>query len=257
MAEKSSRVALVTGAGSAGGIGFACVRSLAAAGMRVIMTSTTNRILDRLEELGGKAAGHAAFTCDLVRSPEVDRLIARIIKLYGRLDIAINNAGMVQQGKSSKHATLEHISDADWQHHLNLNITTAFNVTRAVLPDMKQRRFGRIVNIASVTGPVVAIARSGPYAAAKAAMTGLTRATALEFAASNITCNAVLPGWIQTASSSAKEVRAGKASPARRPGTPDEVAACAAFLASDAASYVNGAMLVVDGANSIVEMKGA
>jgi 3-oxoacyl-[acyl-carrier protein] reductase len=107
-----------------------------------------------------------------------------------------------------------------------------------------------------VTGPVVTIDGSAGYATGKAALTGLTRATALEYAKHGITCNAVLPGWIATESSSPREIRAGKASPAARPGTPDEVAACAAFLCSDQASYVNGAMLVVDGANTLMEMKG-
>ncbi len=111
--------------------------------------------------------------------------------------------------------------------------------------------------MASVTGPVVTIEGSAGYAMAKAAVTGLTRAMALEYARHGITCNAVLPGWIATGSSSVEELRAGAASPARRPGTPAEVAACVLFLASDEASYVNGAMLVVDGGNTLVEMKGA
>jgi 3-oxoacyl-[acyl-carrier protein] reductase len=130
-----------------------------------------------------------------------------------------------------------------------------FNCTRAALPAMVAAGYGRIVNMASVTGPVVTIDGSAGYAAAKAGVTGLTRATALEYARDGITCNAVLPGWIATESSSPREVRAGKACPTGRPGTPDEVAACVMFLASGGASYVNGAMLVVDGANTLMEMK--
>ncbi len=114
---------------------------------------------------------------------------------------------------------------------------------------------GRIVNMASVTGPLVTIDGSSGYATAKAALTGLTRATALEYARHGITCNAVLPGWIETASSSPAEIRAGQACPTARPGTPDEVASACLFLASEGASYVNGSMLVVDGGNTIVEMK--
>jgi 3-oxoacyl-[acyl-carrier protein] reductase len=123
------------------------------------------------------------------------------------------------------------------------------------LPGMAARGYGRIVNISSVTGPVVTIDGSSAYATAKAAVTGMTRSIALEYGTKGITCNAVLPGWIATESSSAKEIRAGMATPAGRAGTPDEVAACALFLASDEASYVTGAMLVVDGGNTLQEMK--
>ena len=104
---------------------------------------------------------------------------------------------------------------------------------------------------------MVTIEGSSGYATAKAAIGGMTRSVALEYGRDGITCNAVLPGWIQTGSSSAKEIRAGRATPVGRPGTPEEVAACAVFLASQGANYVNGAMLVVDGGNTLVEMKGA
>jgi 3-oxoacyl-[acyl-carrier protein] reductase len=252
MAGMSEQVVLVTGAGSPDGIGFACAQAMAHAGARVAITATSKRIFERLEELG---KGHEAYTADLVNSDDVAKLIKSIARDVGAIGVVINNAGMVQQGKKSRAATVEKLSDEDWQHQLSINVTTAFNVTRAVLPNMQKARFGRIVNIASVTGPVVTYARSAGYSAAKAAMTGLTRATALENAKYGITCNAVLPGWIATGSASAVEVRAGKASPVARPGRPEEVAACALFLASAGASYVNGAMLVVDGANSLMEMK--
>lgn len=254
MAGVLDRVALVTGAGSAEGIGFATAHALAAAGARVVLTSTTTRIYERLESLGGD---HAAFTADLTSAKQTDELVAAIKAKFGRIDIVVNNAGMVQQGTRTKNSRLEKTTDAEWQRHLDLNVTTAFNVTRAVLPFMQRRKYGRIVNVASVTGPMVTNPRATGYSAAKAAMTGLTRATAIENASRNITCNAVLPGWIATASSSRHEILAGKASPAKRPGRADEVAAACLFLASQEASYINGAMLVVDGANSIVEFKGA
>jgi 3-oxoacyl-[acyl-carrier protein] reductase len=171
--------------------------------------------------------------------------------------VLINNAGMVQSGKSAKRAKLGALSDADWAHHMALNIGVTFHCIRAALPAMQSARYGRIVNIGSVTGSLVTIDGSSGYATAKAAIGGMTRSVALEYGAEGITCNAVLPGWIQTESSSAKEIRAGRATPMGRAGTPDEVAACAVFLASHGASYVNGAMLVVDGGNTLVEMKGA
>ena len=248
------RVALVTGAGSAEGIGFATAKALAAAGARVALTSTTKRIFERLETLGG---GHAAFTADLTIVEDVNELIRAVNDKFGRIEIVVNNAGMVQQGTEFKSSRIEKITDEEWQRHLALNGTTAFNVTRAVLPLMQKQEFGRIVNVSSVTGPLVTNPRAAGYSSAKAAMTGLTRVTAIENASRNITCNAVLPGWIATASSSKEEISAGKATPTKRPGSASEVAAACLFLASEEASYINGAMLVVDGGNSIVEFKGA
>jgi 3-oxoacyl-[acyl-carrier protein] reductase len=248
----AGRVALVTGAGSEGGIGFAVARAFAALGARVAITSTTARIHDRARGLGVFAA-----IADLTQPGAAERLLAEVEAALGPLAILVNNAGMVQTGRRVKRARLDALPDASWASHLALNATTAFAMTRAVLPGMQARGYGRIVNIASVTGPMVGIEGSAGYMAGKAAMTGLTRATALENARHNITCNAILPGWIATLSSSAKELRAGRATPAGRPGTPDEVAACAAFLASAAAAYVNGSMLVVDGGNTLQEIKGA
>jgi 3-oxoacyl-[acyl-carrier protein] reductase len=247
MFAMDGRVALVTGCGSAGGIGFACARALQAAGAKVAITATSERIFERAAELGVFAA-----KADLTDAAQVARLFADVTAALGPVAVLVNNAGMVQTGKSAKRAKVGGLTDAGWQHHLALNMTTVFNCTRAALPAMQAAGYGRIVNMASVTGPVVTI---DGYAAAKAGVTGLTRATALEYARDGITCNAVLPGWIATESSSSREVRAGKACPTGRPGTPDEVAACVMFLASGGASYVNGAMLVVDGANTLMEMK--
>ena len=252
MAGVKGRVALVTGAGAAGGIGFAIARALVAGGARVCVTATTARIHDRAAELG--CMGHIA---DLTDPAQVTGLFAAVEAQLGPVEVLVNNAGMVQTGKDIDRSRLDGWTDAAWAHHMALNINTTFHCCRAALPGMAARGHGRIVNISSVTGPVVTIDGSSAYATAKAAITGMTRSIALEYGARGITCNAVLPGWIATESSSQAEILAGARPPAGRPGTPDEVAACALFLASDEASYVTGAMLVVDGGNTLQEMKGA
>ncbi|MCB6178431.1 SDR family oxidoreductase [Rhodobacter sp. Har01] len=252
MAGVAGRVALVTGAGAAGGIGFAIARAMTAAGARVCITATTARIHDRAADLG--CMSHIA---DLTDPAQVAALFAAVEAQLGPVEVLVNNAGMVQTGRDVDRQRLAGWSDAAWAHHMALNINTTFHCCRAALPGMQARGHGRIVNIASVTGPLVTIDGSSAYATAKAAVTGMTRSVALEYGRQGITCNAVLPGWIATESSSEGEILAGRATPAGRPGTPAEVAACALFLAGDEASYVTGAMLVVDGGNTLQEMKGA
>jgi 3-oxoacyl-[acyl-carrier protein] reductase len=256
MSGVTGRVALVTGAGSESGIGFATAKALAAAGARVAITSTTKRILDRRDELPGKTGDKLAVIADLTKAADVTRLIAETRRALGSIDILVNNAGMIQTGRRMPHGRAHDMSDAEFQHHLDLNLKTCFAVTRAVLGPMMRRRYGRIVNIASVTGPLVVNPRSTGYGTAKAAMVGYTRAVAIEVASKGITVNAVAPGWIASGSASKKEILAGAQTPVGRSGTPDEVAALALFLASEEASYVTGQMLVVDGGNSIQEFKG-
>lgn len=250
MAGVAGRVALVTGAGSAGGIGFAIARALVCAGARVAVTATSARIHDRGRELS--ALSHIA---DLTDPAQVADLFRSIEAQLGPVEILVNNAGMVQTGRAVGEHLLADTPDPDWAHHMALNLNTAFHCCRAALPGMATRQYGRIVNIASVTGPMVGFPSVSAYATAKAAVTGLTRSIALEYGGRGITCNAVLPGWIATESQTLDEARAGRATPLGRSGTPDEVAACALFLASDEASYVTGAMLVVDGGNTLQEMR--
>jgi 3-oxoacyl-[acyl-carrier protein] reductase len=148
------------------------------------------------------------------------------------------------------------MNPAEWDLSIQRNLTTCFNVTRAVLPRMIRQQYGRIVNVASVTGPLVSNPGSSAYSAAKAAMVGMSRSLAIEVAGDGITVNNVAPGWIATGSSSEKELVAGRHTPVGRPGTPEEVGCLIAFLASEQAAYITGQMVVVDGGNTIQEYKG-
>ena len=255
MLSFAGKTAIVTGAGSADGIGFATARLLLAAGARVAITSTTGRIHDRLAEL--KAGPDRAFAqaADLTKADEVADFVAKAKTQLGDIDILVNNAGMTQVGGNVPGGRLAEISEAGWDYGIEISLKTAFLMTKAVLPGMMARRYGRIVQMSSVTGPLVGIAGSSAYAAAKAGMLGMTRAVAIEVGSFGITVNCVGPGWIQTGSSSETEIVAGRHTPAGRPGTPEEVGHVALFLASEEASYVTGQMIVVDGGNIIQEYK--
>jgi 3-oxoacyl-[acyl-carrier protein] reductase len=254
MAGVAGRVALVTGAGSAGGIGFATARLMKEAGATVAITSTTDRIFERLEELGG--AGAFAATADLTKRAEVERLVAEVAAALGPIEILVNNAGMVQLGVENDSQLLHEIDDEQWRYGLDINLTSAFLVTRAVLPGMIAQGYGRIVQMSSVTGPVVSNPKAALYGAAKAGLLGMTRALAIEAAEHNITANCIGPGWIETPSSSPEEIFAGQNTPSGRPGRPEEIGNVALFLASEEASYLTGQLIVVDGGNTIQEYKG-
>jgi 3-oxoacyl-[acyl-carrier protein] reductase len=250
-------VAIVTGAGSPTGIGFATGRLLAEHGAAVLLAATTDRIHERVAELRGEGHTAAGFVGDLTREDTAQALVDAALTELGRLDIVVNNAGMVSVGAGSDaSAAVADLGRADWDDALARNLTTAFLVCRAAIPALRSNGYGRIVMIASVTGPLVSMPDSASYSAAKAGMVGLTRALSIELGRDSITVNAVAPGWIDTESATDDERRSGLATPVGRPGTAAEVAAAAAFLASPGASYVTGSMLVVDGGNSVVEDRG-
>jgi len=254
--DLSGRVALVTGAGSPDGIGFAAARLLARLGAAVMITSTTARIDDRVSDLRNAGLEAAGLAGDLTDAGAASGLVSAALDRWGRLDIVVNNAGMISAAVPEfESGGVDSMDLATWQAALARNLTSAFLVTKAVLPAMVSRGWGRIIMVSSVTGPVMAIRADVGYAAAKAGMIGLTRATAVDAARHGITVNAVAPGWIATGSQTDEERDEGRATPMGRSGSPGEVAAAIAWLASPGASYITGQYLIVDGGNSIAEQR--
>ena len=253
----AGRFALVTGAGSPTGIGFAAARLLGSRGARVAIASTTDRIHERVAELereGIVASGHVG---DLMVAGSAARIVAEVLAgSGGRLDILVNNAGMVAVGSAEESNAVVEMDLAEWDRGIARNLRTAFAVTHAALSPLTASGHGRIVFVSSVTGPLVSNPGSAVYGAAKSGILGLMRGVAIELGRRGVTVNAVLPGWIATGSQLPEEEIGGQNTPLGRSGTAAEVAEVIAFLASDAASYITGQGIVVDGGNTIQEYKG-
>lgn len=251
MTRFADRVAVITGAGAPDGIGAAVARHLVAEGARVVLGATSDRVYQRAEELGESAIGVVA---DLTVDGGAEEMVAAATDRWRRLDILVNNAGMTSVSSGwDADADVATMSLADWDAALARNLTTAFLMCRAAVPVMTTAGYGRIVSVGSTTGTVNAMPGQSPYTAAKAGLVGLSRALALEVAGSGVTVNVVAPGYIATGSQLEFEAAAAAAGPPGRSGTPDEIAACVAFLAHDSASFVTGAVLVADGGHGLPE----
>lgn len=247
-----TRLALVTGTGAPGGIGMASARALGRAGFRLAIASTTQRIQERRAELEAEGFQVSAHVADLTQ-PEA---VARLMDEVGPVDVLVNNAGMGSQIRPAELGRFAEQAGDVWAAEFRATFAPCELVTRAALPGMLARGWGRVVQVGSVTGPQVAIPGASAYGAAKAAITGLSQTLALEVAGRGVTVNIVAPGWIDSGALGAGELRAAIHTPPGRAGRPEEVAAAVVFLASEAASYVNGATIVVDGGNILQEMKG-
>jgi 3-oxoacyl-[acyl-carrier protein] reductase len=239
----SSRVALVTGASQ--GIGRACALKLAKEGARLVVAARNqeklNELVAEIMAAGGKAA---AFTLDVADEDQVKPTVKAAIAQFGKIDILVNNAGITRD------QLVMRMKRADWDAVLQTNLTSAYLCIQQVIGSMLKQRWGRIINITSVFGQMGQAGQAN-YSASKAGLIGLTMAIAREVGSRNITCNAVAPGFIETAMTAvlSEELKrtAVQQIPLGRVGSPDDVASAVAFLASDDASYITGHVLNVNG----------
>ena len=239
----SGHVALVTGASQ--GIGKACALRLAKAGAAVAVAARNREKLDEVAgEIAAAGGTAAAFVLDVADEEQIKTVFKAAIAQFGKIDILVNNAGITRD------QLVMRMKRADWDAVIQTNLTSAYLCTQQVTSSMLKQRWGRIINVASVFGQMGQAGQAN-YAASKAGLIGLTMAIARELASRNITCNAIAPGFIETAMTEvlSGEFKEGalKMIPLGRTGTPEEVAHAVEFLASEEAGYITGHVLNING----------
>lgn len=249
--DLAGRAAVVTGVGGPRGIGFAVARALAARGASLVISATGRRVHERAAEL---PPGSVAIIGDLTDDRTAKELTRAAVSEFGRLDLAVNCAGLTSTARPEPEAgRVTELSFGTWRASLARNLDSAFLFAQAVIPALEASDAGRLVMVASLTGPSMGMRGEVAYGAAKAGVVGLVRGLALDSAAMGVTVNAVAPGWIATDSQTPAEHQQGLRTPIGRSGTADEVAGLIAYLCSPSSSYLTGQCLVVDGGNSIAE----
>ena len=243
MTGLQGRIALVTGASQ--GIGRACALELARGGATVALAARNQaRLAEAVAEIEGAGGRAAAFALDVVSEESIKAGAKAILERFGKVEILVNNAGITRD------ALMMAMKRADWDDVLGTNLTGAFLLTQALLRPMLKNRWGRVINISSVVGRTGQAGQVN-YAASKAGLIGRTRSMAREVASRGITVNAVAPGYIETPMTAVlndeQRTRMMAEIPLGRAGTDAEIAQCVAFLASDAAAYITGHVLDVNG----------
>jgi 3-oxoacyl-[acyl-carrier protein] reductase len=234
------KVALVTGA--AQGIGLAIAHTLASCGASVVLADVDAAVVEEAAKtVEGRALG---LVMNVARGNEVTAGIERVMAEFGRLDVLVNNAGITRDG------LLIRMKEEDWDRVIEVNLKGTFHCSKAALGVMIKQRSGRIISIASIVG-VMGNSGQANYAASKAAILGFTKSVAREYANRGVTANAVAPGFIKTAMTERLpadvQTRLLDQIPLGRLGTPDDIAQAVAFLASDAAAYITGQVIHVNG----------
>lgn len=251
MKRLDDKIALVTGAAQGNGKGIA--KRLAEEGATVVLTDVSEKVHETAKQLKASGLKVAGMKMDVTKSSEVNQTVKRVLEEFGKIDILVNNAGIYPD-----EPPIYDMPEKFWDNMYDINVKGVFNCLKAVLPVMVKRKSGKVINLSSVTGPIVSVLHSSAYSSTKGAISGLTRALALELADYGINVNAMCPGYVKTPGSqylAEKERKIAASIPLGRFGSTDDVGDLAVFLASDESKYITGTEIVIDGGNIIQEVK--